>query len=247
MKYENGKDIFPADLLRQIQKYVSGKVVYIPAKEKKRAWGETSGYKRYLSDRNRAIRAKFRAGAGMEELAEEYFLSCETIKKIAYSKKEEPYMQYSDTVASAKAYAEADCLEDWVHLYLLSDGNNRDFSEGLKLFPRRYLGPTTMPLSLFERCCGPEETMKWRVHPEWFEQHVTNIANFIRNGGELPPLIVHFFIDEEHPDGAFELNDGNHRFEAFARLGITQYPVIVWITEESEVEVFKAKYPQYAR
>lgn len=58
MKYENGKDIFPEELLKQIQKYVSGKVVYIPSCDKKREWGESSGYKQYLIERNRDIRAK---------------------------------------------------------------------------------------------------------------------------------------------------------------------------------------------
>ena len=36
MNYENGKDIFPEALLKQIQKYVSGKLVYIPATETKK-------------------------------------------------------------------------------------------------------------------------------------------------------------------------------------------------------------------
>lgn len=40
MKYENGKDIFPEQLLRQIQKYAAGKLVYIPSTEKKKDWGE---------------------------------------------------------------------------------------------------------------------------------------------------------------------------------------------------------------
>lgn len=35
MKYENGKDVFPERLLKQIQKYAAGKLVYIPSPEKK--------------------------------------------------------------------------------------------------------------------------------------------------------------------------------------------------------------------
>lgn len=31
MKYLNGRDIFPEPLLRQIQKYAAGQLVYIPA------------------------------------------------------------------------------------------------------------------------------------------------------------------------------------------------------------------------
>ena len=247
MKYTNGKDIFPAELLRQIQKYAAGELVYIPSAEKKRGWGETSGYKQYLADRNRDIQAKFHAGAGIEALAEEYFLSCETIKRIVYSKKEETFMQYSDNTASARAYAEAGKLEEWIHRYLQTDGHNQEFSDGLKLCDRYFLGPVKMPLSLFTRCCGPEETMKWRVHPGWFEEHVAGIAQFIQNGGELPPLIVHFYMDEENPKGAFELNDGNHRFEAFSRLGVESYDVIFWITEKHEYEAFLEKYGEYLK
>ena len=81
LKYENGRDIFPERLLKQIQKYVSGKLVYIPSSDKKRAWGETSGYKQYLIERNRDIKSKFNAGASVEQLADEYYLSCESIKK----------------------------------------------------------------------------------------------------------------------------------------------------------------------
>lgn len=43
MKYKNASDIFPEKLLRQIQKYVSGELVYIPAGDSKKAWGETIG------------------------------------------------------------------------------------------------------------------------------------------------------------------------------------------------------------
>lgn len=74
-------------LLRQIQKYVSGKIVYIPAREEKQSWGETSGYKRYIYERNCEIKAKFKTGAGIETLAEEYFLSPESIKRIVYAKR----------------------------------------------------------------------------------------------------------------------------------------------------------------
>lgn len=245
MKYEDGKDIFPPALLRQIQKYVSGKCVYIPSSGKKRRWGETSGYKQYLSDRNRAIREKFRAGVSVDTLAEEYHLSLDTIKKIVYSKKEDISMLYSCTLASAKSYAKQGKLEEWIHLYLQSDGHNKDFSDGLKLFDRYYLGSLRMPLSLFERCCGPEENMKWRVDKNWFEYHVSQLQEVIQKEKDMPPLIVHYLIDENHPDGAFELNDGNHRLEAYSRLGIQEYEVVVWITEKNEYDSFVSRYAKY--
>lgn len=247
LKYENGKDIFPPDLLRRIQKYVSGTFVYIPSADKKRRWGETSGYKQYLADRNREIKAKFRAGAGIEALAEEYSLSFDTVKKIVYTKKEESFMQYRCTLTSAKNYADQGKLEEWIHAYLLSDGHNKEFSDGLKLFDRYYLGPMKMPLSLFERCCGPEENMKYRIDKKWFEQHVSDLEEVIEQEKDMPPLIVHYYVDEKHKDGVFELNDGNHRLEAYTRLGIKEYEVIVWITEKEEYESFLEKYDEYIK
>ena len=52
MGYRNAQDIFPEGLLRQIQRYVAGETIYIPAGNEKKAWGETSGYQRYIRERN---------------------------------------------------------------------------------------------------------------------------------------------------------------------------------------------------
>jgi hypothetical protein len=239
MKYENGEDIFPEQLLKQIQKYVSGKLVYIPSGDKKRAWGETSGYKQYLLERNRDIRDKFNDGISIEQLSDKYYLSCDSVKKIVYSKKDVFIMEYRCTLSSAQCYAKNGKLEEWVHTYLLSDGHNKEFSDGLKLFDRYFLGPIKMPLSLFSRCCGPEADMKYRVNADWFEKHVTKLENVIKREKDMPPLIVHFV------DGQFELNDGNHRFEAYSRLGVKEYYIIVWITEKQEYDLFISQYSQY--
>ncbi len=150
-------------------------------------------------------------------------------------------MEYKCTLSSAQVYAKNAKLEDWVHTYLLSDGHNKEFSDGLKLFDRYFLGPIRMPLALFSRCCGPEENMKWRINTEWFEKHVAELENVIKTEKDMPPLIVHFV------DGGFELNDGNHRFEAYSRLGIKEYYVIIWITEKHQYELFVSKYSEYLK
>lgn len=80
MKYENGKDIFPERLLKQIQKYAAGKLVYIPSAEK-RDWGETTGYRKYLLKRNHNIRLKFRNGVTIDQLADEYSLPTKPLGK----------------------------------------------------------------------------------------------------------------------------------------------------------------------
>ena len=133
MKYENARDLLPEELLRQVQKYISGKVVYIPARENRRAWGAASGYRQMLQQRNMEIRIRFAAGDAVTQLADEYFLSCESIRRIIYDKKELVLMQYRGTLSSAREWAQQGQLEAWVHAYLLSDGHNKPFSDGLKI------------------------------------------------------------------------------------------------------------------
>ena len=118
MGYRNAQDIFPEGLLKQIQRYVAGETIYIPAGDERKAWGETSGYQRYIRERNGEIRAGFAAGLTIEELMDKYALSYDSIKRIVYSRKETAMLKYSATLSAAKAYAEAGKLDAWIHLYL---------------------------------------------------------------------------------------------------------------------------------
>ena len=236
MNYENAADILPEDILKQVQKFASGRLIYVPEAITKRSWGETSGYKQYLIERNQEIKEKFISGATIEKLVDEYNLSVDSIKKIVYTKSENKGLTYKCSLSSAREFAEAGKLEDWVHSFLLSDGHNKAFSDGLKMFDRYYLGPLTMPLSLFSRCCGPENNMKYQVNAEWFMKRVKSLKKVLQSNDDMPPLIVNFV------DHSFELCDGNHRFEALTQLGVKEYPVIVWITEKNEYDEFVAKY-----
>jgi hypothetical protein len=148
-------------------------------------------------------------------------------------------MEYKNTLSSAQDYAKNGKLENWIHAYLVSDGNNEGLSSGLKLYDRFFLGPLKMPLSLFTRCCGPEENMKWKVDKEGFENRVTRLENAIKTEKDMPPLIVQFV------NNGFELNDGNHRYEAYSRLNIQEVDVIIWITERHDYELFLSKYSKY--
>lgn len=239
MNYENAADVLPEDLLKRVQKFAAGKLIYVPETIGKRSWGETSGYKQYLEERNQEIKEKFISGTTIENLADEYNLSVESIKKIVYTKSENKELIYKCSLSSAKEFAEAGKLEDWVHSFLISDGHNKAFSDGLKQFDRYYLGPLTMPLSLFSRCCGPEDNIEYQVNAEWFEKRVQSLKKTLQSNEDMPPLIVHYV------NQGFELCDGNHRFEALTQLGVKEYPVIVWITEKDEYEKFVERYRIY--
>lgn len=87
MKYQNADSIFPAPLLAEIQKYIQDGMVYIPkAKDKYKKWGETTGYRQYVAERNDTIRKKFQTANSIDALAAEYNLAVETVKKIVYRK-----------------------------------------------------------------------------------------------------------------------------------------------------------------
>lgn len=88
MKYINANKVLPEKLIVEIQQYVQGETVYIPKRETEyRKWGTSSGGRHLLDRRNAAIRQSFINGSSILQLAEEYYLSTETIKKIVYSNK----------------------------------------------------------------------------------------------------------------------------------------------------------------
>lgn len=84
MKYRNASEILPDKLLREIQKYTSGEAIYIPQVTERQKWGEGSGARRYYEERNQKICEKYKADVSMEELANTFNLSIESIRKILY-------------------------------------------------------------------------------------------------------------------------------------------------------------------
>ncbi|MDF2903304.1 MAG: hypothetical protein K0S25_942 [Bacillus sp. (in: firmicutes)] len=87
MKYVKASAVLPKKLILEIQKYVQGETIYIPNSEPTRKkWGTLSGGRRLIDNRNSSIKRAYSQGRTITDLADEYFLSIETIKKIVYSK-----------------------------------------------------------------------------------------------------------------------------------------------------------------
>lgn len=89
MKYTSAKSVFPDALLKEIQKYVQGELVYIPkspANHKK--WGANTETRDLVARRNRDMIDAFQNGTTIKELARRHFLSEDTIRKIVYRKDE---------------------------------------------------------------------------------------------------------------------------------------------------------------
>lgn len=112
----------------------------------------------------------------------------------------------------AQAFAQVDCIEEWVHIFLKTVGENRGLSDGLKLQKRYWLGPTFLPLDELNRCCGPEPEMEYYNNPEDWEKHINRFTALLLDGWEYPPLIA------EHKEGILTVRDGNHRLESILLL-----------------------------
>lgn len=87
MKYVRVDRILPDDLVKEIQKYIQGEYIYIPSlPEKRKRWGEKSKSRDYIKARNAKIINQYIDGQSISSLAEEFFLSDSSIKKIVYNK-----------------------------------------------------------------------------------------------------------------------------------------------------------------
>ncbi|MDP4088003.1 MAG: CD3324 family protein [Bacillota bacterium] len=87
MRYVKVETILPDNLIREIQKYIQGEYIYIPSENNARKrWGEKSGNRDFLLKRNEEICSKYKSGYTIPDLAEEFFLSIDSIKKIVYTR-----------------------------------------------------------------------------------------------------------------------------------------------------------------
>lgn len=237
--YVNAEQVLPPQLLEQVRQYAEGRLLYVPSTGKTASlWGEGTGQRSYYRKRNQMLRNKYAYEVSVSQLADEYCLSQETVKKIVYNKRAKENLPFFPHAISARQYSQEGLLEEWIHTYLLYERRNKEFSDGLYLVPRQYMGPLAMPLSLLTRSSGPEEHMKWRVHPIVWEEKVAERQQLIRQRQLLPPLIVNY--SEE----GFELNCGSPLYEALVREEIPYFPVIVWCSSEAEMQAFVKKHQE---
>ncbi len=83
MSYKNGKDFLPPSLLKELQQYIQGELIYVPKKEKTRAgWGENNGTRKLIEKRNREIFHMYNTGSTVLDLIQRFHLSEDSIRKI---------------------------------------------------------------------------------------------------------------------------------------------------------------------
>lgn len=84
MRYINAAEILPEKLLKEIQAYMDGGVLYIPKASAKKGWGAVSGSRKFYQERNKEIQFLFENGYSIEALSKRYGLAHSTLKKIIY-------------------------------------------------------------------------------------------------------------------------------------------------------------------
>lgn len=84
MKYINAAEILPDKLLKEIQMYIDGGVLYIPKTSAKKGWGSVSGSRKFYQKRNKEIQFLYENGYSLEALSKQYGLAHSTLKKIIY-------------------------------------------------------------------------------------------------------------------------------------------------------------------
>lgn len=84
MKYINAAEILPEELLKELQTYIEGEVLYIPKTSTNRKWGSVNGSRSFYLERNKEIQRLYREGHSIDVLAKRYGLAYSTIKKIVY-------------------------------------------------------------------------------------------------------------------------------------------------------------------
>lgn len=83
MPYVKADELLPPELLREVQKYVQGSLLYIPRHaDSKLGWGARSGARELFDRRNEAIREARARGARIDDHAEEYHISVDGIRKV---------------------------------------------------------------------------------------------------------------------------------------------------------------------
>ena len=85
MSYINAEKALPEWLVETIRSYVGDGLIYIPPVDSsRRKWGSKSGARQMFDARNNEIRRKKIAGVTVSQLADEYHLSEDMIRRIIY-------------------------------------------------------------------------------------------------------------------------------------------------------------------
>lgn len=223
MNYENAKNLLPDEILRQVQNYAAGKLLYVPIMKEGKSWGEVSGYRQKLMKRNRMICNKYANGITISELADEYFLSLDSIKKILYCKKDKS-LEFLPSLSSAINYANAGMSEEWIRSYFMFYREYETENKYLKIDFISF-GVAKIPLRLIQS----EEKVNCKVLKKTYGNNVR----------EIEPLIVCYEKNK------FYVDIQNEILNALKNRNVNAYPGFVLTSSIEEYKSFMKNYGKH--
>lgn len=223
MKYENAGDVIPEELLREVQKYAAGRLLYIPAGSEKKAWGESNGYREQLQKRNLMMRNKYAHGVTISEIADEYFLSLDSVKKIIYSKKSDGHLAYFPTLESAVLYANAGMIKNWIDCYLQLTRKVMLMQEDSAEQEQIYFGVVRFPLRLIRQ-------------EECTQTSGNAVEEVDGNTADLPPMLI------QYTEGKFYCPVQKELLAALKQRKVNAYPAIIEMNGSDDYKRFMKFY-----
>lgn len=83
-----------------------------------------------------------------------------------------------------------------------------------------------MPVDELSRCVGPEPGTAYPRLPKNWNPRMAGIQRSVRAGWDAAPIIV------EARAAGLLVCDGNHRYEAFRRMGRAEVWAVIWFNDE---------------
>jgi ParB-like nuclease domain len=137
-------------------------------------------------------------------------------------------------LASARAAAAEDRTAIWVGDFLASHGSDNEvLAAALAQKQHWWLGPLRIPLEDLVRLAGPEDDALVPIDEGEWEDDIGDMEESIEEGWEPPPLLA------EYQDGRLLLQDGNHRYEALQREGVSDTWVLVYFDDPADRDRFR--------
>jgi hypothetical protein len=223
MKYEHAGDVLPEELLREVQKYAAGRLLYFPAGDDKKAWGASNGYREQLQKRNLMIRNKYAHGVTISEIADEYYLSLDSVKKIIYSKKNDRHLTYAPTVESAVRYMDAGMIGEWIECYLLLTRKALTGQDESGKQEHLYFGVVKFPLRLIER-------------DEVKDTSKDMFSGIDEDADASPPLVI------QYAEGKFHCPVQQEILAALKQRKVNAYPAIIGMNGNDDYRRFMKYY-----
>lgn len=157
-------------------------------------------------------------------MADEYFLSIDSIKKIIYSKKEKELL-FSPSFTSALKYAKVGMAEEWIQSYVIfcTDGETKNrfsFEEVTSL------GVVKIPLRFIQSHCNREDYNKTE-------------DTYASTNKETEPLIVRYENNKFYVDFQVDL------VIALKNSKVNSYPAFILVPNKEEYGTFMQNYGKH--